>query len=212
MVQSFHYPPAGSGLQGGPSEFAAEEQLRGARNQSQEQAQAAAVLAALEQGLREGEARAKAAMEALLEQTRGSLLRAINLFSVEKTQYFRGVEAETVRLALAIARKILHREAQLDPLLLAGIVRVALDRMQAGSHVTLRASQDSVETWRTYFREKKHETGDHEVQVVADDALASHVCVLQAEAGNMEISLERQLQEIESGFFDLLAGPTSVRL
>ncbi len=50
-----------------------------------------------------------------------------------------------VRLALAIARKVLHREAQLDPLLLAGVVRVALDQMQAGSRVLLRTSPDAAE-------------------------------------------------------------------
>ncbi len=41
-----------------------------------------------------------------------------------------------VRLALAIARKVLHREAQMDPLLLAGVVRVALDRCRRDAGVT----------------------------------------------------------------------------
>ena len=52
-----------------------------------------------------------------------------------------------VRLALSIARKILHREAQMDPLLLAGVVRVALDQMQAGTRVLLRTSPASARTW-----------------------------------------------------------------
>ncbi len=58
-----------------------------------------------------------------------------------------------VRLALAIARKVLHREAQLDPLLLAGVVRVALDQMQAGSRVVLRTSTDAAEPWRKFCAE-----------------------------------------------------------
>jgi len=40
--------------------------------------------------------------------------------------------------------------------------------------------------------------------VVVDTTLAGDHCVLQAEAGSSEISLDSQLQEIENGFFDLL--------
>ena len=43
-----------------------------------------------------------------------------------------------MQLALSIARKILHREAQLDPLLLAGIVRVALEKIDGATEVVLR--------------------------------------------------------------------------
>ena len=51
--------------------------------------------------------------------------------------YYRRVESEVVQLALAIARKILHREAQLDPRALAGIVRVTLEKLRRGTTVHL---------------------------------------------------------------------------
>ena len=43
-----------------------------------------------------------------------------------------------MQLALAIARKILHREAQVDPLLLAGMVRVALEKIESHTKVSVR--------------------------------------------------------------------------
>ena len=107
-----------------------------------------------------------------------------------------------VRLALAIARKVLHREAQMDPMLLAGVVRVALDQMQAGTRVILRTSAESADIWRDFC--EQHCQGRRNVEVVVDPALAGDRCVLQAEAGSSEISLDSQLQEIENGFFDLL--------
>ena len=100
---------------------------------------------------------------------------------------------------------MLHREAQMDPLLLAGVVRVALDQMQAGSRVVLRSSPESADLWREFC--EQHCQGSHAVEVVADSALEGHVCLLQAEVGSSEISLDSQLQEIESGFFDLLREP-----
>ena len=93
----------------------------------------------------------------------------------------------------------------MDPLLLAGVVRVALDQMQAGSRVVLRSSPESADLWREFC--EQHCQGNHAVEVVADSALEGHVCLLQAEVGSSEVSLDSQLQEIESGFFDLLREP-----
>ena len=61
-------------------------------------------------------------------------------FAAQREGYFQRVESEVVQLALSIARKILHREAQIDPLLLAGIVRVALESLNDGTQVRLRAN------------------------------------------------------------------------
>ena len=123
-------------------------------------------------------------------------------FEGRRDEYFRRVETEVVRLALAIARKVLHREAQMDPLLLAGVVRVALDQMQAGSRVVLRTSPDSVELWRELLRAAL--PGEADGRSRSRQRSGSNRCVLQAEVGSSEISLDSQLQEIESGFFDLL--------
>ncbi|MEO6912220.1 MAG: hypothetical protein ABI158_14990, partial [Edaphobacter sp.] len=46
-----------------------------------------------------------------IERTR--MMRACEAFGKERTAYFRGVEAEVVKLALAIAARVLHREATL---------------------------------------------------------------------------------------------------
>jgi len=61
------------------------------------------------------------------------------------------VEAEIVQLALSIAAKILHREAQVDPMLVAALVRIAVEKMREGSGVTLRVSPKRVDSWRRYF-------------------------------------------------------------
>jgi hypothetical protein len=65
-----------------------------------------------------------------LVEARSSIVAAIEGFAAERKEYFRGVEAEAVKLALAIARKILHRETQMDPLLLRSVVRSAMDRLE----------------------------------------------------------------------------------
>ncbi len=173
-----------------------------AREQALQQEIAAAVKAARQQGLQEGMAQANAAAAQALDEERLALGQALGDFAGQQSDYFRRVESEAVRLALSIARKILHREAQMDPLLLAGVIRVALDQMQAGSRLVLRTSPESASSWSEFCA--KNLASDREVEVVPDSSLKNHQCVLQAEVGSTEVSLDAQLNEIESGFFDLL--------
>ena len=76
---------------------------------------------------------------------------ACEQFGRERARYFAGVEAEVVKLALAIAARVLHREAKLDPLLLAGAVRVALEKVAEDSAMVLRVPVEEVEMWRESF-------------------------------------------------------------
>jgi flagellar assembly protein FliH len=203
-VKSFHYPviqpPLFRPLAG--ADGGADEASRKARETAMQRELAAAVESAREQGLRQGEAQARTAAELAVDEQRQSVSSALKEFEQQRVDYFRRVESEVVRLALAIARKVLHREVQLDPLLLAGVVRVALDQMQAGTRVVLRTSTDAAETWRKFYAEHYRES--QLVEVIGDSSLAGPGCVLQADVGSTEISLEGQLQEIQRGFFDLL--------
>jgi flagellar assembly protein FliH len=173
-----------------------------ARDAALQQEIAAAVEAARKQGFQDGYAQASAAAVQTLEQERMAIASALGDFALSRTQYFRRVEGDAVRLALSIARKVLHREAQMDPLLLAGVVRVALDQMQAGTRVVLRTSTESAPGWAEFCSRQLPK--DHAVEVVPDSSLEAHRCILQADLGSTEISPDAQLQEIESGFFDLL--------
>src|SRR5208282_6676020 len=89
--------------------------------------------AARETGRREGETQAHAASEQHLAEIRESVNAALGEFARDRAQYYQQVETEVVQLTLAIARKILHREAQVDPLLLAGMVRITLEKIESAT-------------------------------------------------------------------------------
>ena len=52
-----------------------------------------------------------------------------------------------VELALAVAARILRREAQMDPLLLTGAVRVALGQLSGSTQVRLRVPPAELDLW-----------------------------------------------------------------
>lgn len=158
---------------------------------------------AYERGVREGAAQAQAEYSRALAAERTSIIQAIEQFATDRQQYFHRVEPEIVRLALNIARKILHREAQIDPLLLAGVVRVALDKVATGSAVRLRVPEGEVSKWLELIATRG--LSDPLPEVVADPSLGPAQCLLETEVGTADVSLETQLEEIEKGFLDILA-------
>lgn len=157
---------------------------------------------AYEKGVNEGEARSRAAFEKALAEARSQISVALRQFTTQRETYFERVEADVVQLALSIARKILHRESQIDPLLLTGVVRVALEGLSRDTHVRLRANPEEVRFWRDYFThaEDIRPTPD----LIGDPSLSPGHCILETELGTTHISFETQLKEIEQGFLDLL--------
>lgn len=160
---------------------------------------------AFEDGRREGEDVARAAAErataASLTQERTRISVALQDFREKQNQYFAAMEHEVVRLALAIAARVLHREVQLDPLLLAGVARVALDKLADRSGVTLRVPVANFSEWQKVF--ESMDTLERP-DISADPCMGLAECVLDTRMGTVELGVAAQLDEIERGFFDLL--------
>lgn len=123
-------------------------------------------------------------------------------FATERDRYLAQVEKEVVRLALAIAARILHREAQLDPLLLTGAVRVALGQLADRSDVRLIVPAEEHQLWSEMLRLMPNLPLRPEL--IADEALSAGECRIETQPGNIDLGVRSQLAEIERGFFDLL--------
>jgi flagellar assembly protein FliH len=153
---------------------------------------------ARDEGRREGQCAAEKVLRSDLQQVKGAVAEAIASFSTERSRYFTQVEAEVVQLALAIARRILHRETQIDPGLLMALVRAQLQELDRTTKVAIHVNPASLESWRAAFDKDQH------VELVADPATSNHACRLETEMGSTNLSLDSQLGEIENGLFDLL--------
>lgn len=184
-----------------PGEATKEE---AAAREATEQSQAEESLAQIEAARREARLAARAEWEEewaeRLAAERAAILKTSEEFVKERARYFAAVETEVVKLALAIAARVLHREAQLDPLLLTATVRVALERAAEDSGIVLRVPVEDVEMWRGVF-EKEGETA---VTLLGDERPSLGECVLDTNVGKVELGVSAQLSEIEKGFFDLL--------
>ena len=150
----------------------------------------------------ETEAHLKMEYEARSVAEADKIRQAIELFQVERKDYFSRVESELVQLALAISAKILHREAQVDPTLVAALVRVAIDKLHDGSSVSVRVPPAEAGKWRAFLANPPNGSN---IEIVEDAHLGAADCVLETELGSANFSIEAQMKEVEQGFFDLLA-------
>jgi flagellar assembly protein FliH len=148
------------------------------------------------------EARLRQDYESKLQAARAPIVAAVNGFAAEREQYFSRVEKEVVQLALSIAAKILHREAQVDPTLVAALVRMTIEKMREGSSVTVRVGPGRAKLWKEYFASQ---SATAHIDVAEDAGLSSYDCILETELGVTNFGLDTQLKEIEKGFFDLMA-------
>lgn len=149
--------------------------------------------------------RAREQWEAATQEDRRArdqkLAAALQDFSAQRTAYFRRVEAEVVHLSLAIARKIVRREAALDPTLLRGLVHVTLEDLSGQDNIRLRLPPEDLSAWNNTCQAQPALL----VACVADPSLESGEVILETQAGVAHLGFEAQLKQVEQGFLDLLA-------
>jgi len=198
VIEAFHYPPVAGSADNHPP---VPDANRAAINERETAEQR--ISQAREEGIREGAQRERARLEQEMAEKNARITEALAAFERERAGYYSKIEAEVVHLALAIASKILHREAQVDRMLLAALAKVALDKLQQKTQVRVRVAHQQAEAWRQYFAQDTQLTVAPEI--VEDDSLPGGDCILETELGSTELGLEPQLKEIEAGLFDLLA-------
>ncbi len=150
-------------------------------------------------GFREGQNEASKKFDQQLAEQSELITRALSSFKEERENYYSKVEMQLVHLALAIAGKILHREAQVDRMVVAGLVKITLERMQQTTKAVIRIRPEEALSWRHYFNTNP------DLEVVEDPTLEPNACRIETELGVAEMGLDAQLKEVENGFFDLLA-------
>ena len=158
------------------------------------------VLNAREAGFREGEAagreKAVAEMQAAMER----LVRSTAELAGTKARLRREAEHDLVQLSIGIARRILRRELTVDPEAIGGLVRAALDKLQARDICRIRVHPDHQSITRRLLDRQSVSSAE----VVADPVLQPGDVVVESKRGDLDASIESQLMEIERGFADRL--------
>jgi len=157
--------------------------------------------AAYERGLAEGKAAGHQEMFSQVEALTKKLARTIEELTGLRQRFRHEAEEDVVALALATARRILHRELTVDPQALLGVVKAALKKMELSEVQRVRVNRED----EPIIRQSLEQMGlPHRVEVIADAALERGAAILESNRGTLDASIDTQLAEIERGFADLI--------
>jgi flagellar assembly protein FliH len=176
-------------------------------------AEAAAQLAELERraeqrakeaytaGLREGEAAGRKQGAAELQPAIERAARAIEELAQFRPRLRREAEADMLKLALAVARRILRRELAVDPEAMHGLVLAALEKLEGQEISRVRIHPAYVPMVSGFLRQR---AGGERIEVISDPSREPGALIFETQRGNLDASVESQLQEIERGLADCL--------
>lgn len=142
------------------------------------------------QGERAGAEAGAARAEAMLRR----LAQTLEDLQGLRRELVRRTERDVVELALAIARRVLHRELALDHDLLLALARVALDRLGDVATASIRLHPDDYALAMTGRGAPSAQA--HGVQIVADPAVHRGGCVVQSEFGSVDVGVAAQVDEL----------------
>ena len=152
-------------------------------------------------GLREGEAAGRQRAAAELQPVIDRLARAIEEIGGLRARLRAEAEADLLQLSLAIARRVLRRELAIDPQALHGLVLGALEKLQGQEISRVRVHPGHAALVTESLRQNG---GSAKVEVIADPARELGTVIFETQRGNLDASVDAQLQEIERGLADRL--------
>ena len=152
-------------------------------------------------GVREGEIAGRNRAGAEMQPVMDRLARSIQEIANLRTRLRHEAEADVVQLALAIARRVIRREIASDPDALRGLVIAALEKLQAQEISRVKVHPSHLAMVKSCLQVALN---GGLVEVLADSSRELGSVVFETARGNLDASVDSQLQEIERGLTDRL--------
>jgi flagellar assembly protein FliH len=157
--------------------------------------------AAYAQGHQDGAAAAQHEAQAQVRTIVERMARSIDEMTGMRQRLRHEAEEDVIALAIAIARRVLHREITMDPGALLGLAKAALEKIDVRELHRVRLNPENV----AMVQQELEKIGlPRRVEVVADPSLERGAVILETGRGMLDASVETQLVEIERGFADMV--------
>ena len=145
-----------------------------------------------EQGVSDGRAAASAEMDEMLETMRG----LIEMARAERHKIVEGAEPEIVRLAVAVAERVLAQHIAVDRETVVEMTRSAVARLVNRETVTVRVNPADIEAMRDHRDRIMSMNAIDNMRIIEDQRVDRGGVVLETEAGTIDAKVSTQLREV----------------
>ena len=153
--------------------------------------------AGFDEGLAAGRHQAAAEVQPVLER----MARTIDEIGQMRARLRKEAEGDLVKLALAIARRVIRRELAIDPDALRGLVLAALEKLKGQEISRIRVHPGHAGPLAAALPPA---SGGSPLEIVPDPSCQPGGVVFETSRGNLDAGVETQLSEIERGLADRL--------
>jgi flagellar assembly protein FliH len=155
-----------------------------------------------ETGHREGVAFGRSQAAAEVKPVIEKLAQSIQNISELRPNLRLQAEADIVKLALAIARRVVNRELNTDPEAVVGLVKVALGKLRIQEVTRVRVHPNHLGIIKEML---SHWGGSGALEIEGDAGVGLGGILFDTARGEFDASIDVQLNEIERGLTDRLA-------
>jgi flagellar assembly protein FliH len=159
---------------------------------------AAAKRDAFESGRQAGEQKARAEIAPVIERMNASIADLTGM----RDELRRRAEKDVVQLSLLIARRVLHRELNVDASALTALARVVFERLARSEAYRVTVHPQ----FATCIQAALSGRLTSRVEIDADANSPPGTFLIRSEEGSIDASVDTQLEEIGRGLTDRLAG------
>ena len=153
----------------------------------------------------QGQTAGEAAAQQRAQQKLDPVLSGLNSMIAELAGLRKRVRAEAeedaVKLAIAIARRVLYRELATDPEAILGLVKAAFSKLSARETHRLRVSPSDAAVMQEHRAKLQLPPG---LEITSDGSLTPGSAIFETTRGDLDASVDTQLVEIERGLTDVL--------
>jgi flagellar assembly protein FliH len=143
----------------------------------------------------DGYAAGKAAADLELTEMAATMRELIESARAQRREIIETAEPELVRLAMAIAERVIHQQIASDPNVVVENVRQALTRLISREMVTLRVNPADLETIRQYRDSIVTSSDVEHLRIVEDQRVDHGGVVIETDAGTIDAKIATQLRE-----------------
>lgn len=157
-----------------------------------------------EQGRKEGEEAGMAMAAQAIEEAARQARSTISVAEEQARQTLLGAERQIVDMALTLARKILAREIEENPMAVLPIVQAALGRVRDQEQITLRVNPQDYELVLLARHELQAALqNDNSLTIAPDDTLKNGDCVIDTPYGNLDARIDTQFEILKNALRDI---------
>jgi flagellar biosynthesis/type III secretory pathway protein FliH len=116
------------------------------------------------------------------------------------------LEQQVVRLALAIAEKVVERELKEDPSLVVDVVRSAINEVQDATSVHVRVHPNDYALVEPHWQAMGRNSLGEPIALVADERVEQGGCLIETAIGHVDGQISTRLSQVTGLFEGLLDG------